>query len=367
MFERLDPTEPFRPDERFRAAVVDRGQRLRRRRHRLAGAALGTVVVVVGAVGVAGRAGRSGRWDDIQRVEVHQLPVDVDALDGDPFNVLVVGVDGPRPTRRGRARADSIMVVRIVPERRNVQVVSIPRDLWVPIAGHGEGRINSALRSVVRRCSSARSRPRSASRSTATCRSTSTASATWSTRPTVRLEVSVPGPSREHRAATSRRRVARPLDGDAGARPRPGAQRRAVARRRAVAARPDRRHRSDAPAAGLRASGPRRARRLVRLPRRGAPPRRLRRPRHDGLVLDARAARGPGRLRRRPRSDDVEPRTLPGDRGRREAARRCSCRTARRSRVIAVLRGERAEPDAGAAESPYDAADLRLLLTPARL
>jgi LCP family protein required for cell wall assembly len=59
-----------------------------------------------------------------------------------------VGIDGPRPDAPGVTglRTDSIMVVRVVPAERRVQVVSIPRDVWVPIAGAGrEGRINEAL------------------------------------------------------------------------------------------------------------------------------------------------------------------------------------------------------------------------------
>ena len=73
MFERLDPPEEFRPDEGFRSAVVTRGRRLRRRRHRIAGAALGTVVVMAAVVGVT--AGWSRRqWDDVERVEVQQSP-----------------------------------------------------------------------------------------------------------------------------------------------------------------------------------------------------------------------------------------------------------------------------------------------------
>ena len=144
MFERLDPPEEFRPDEGFRSAVVTRGRRLRRRRHRIVGAALGTVVVMAAVVGVTAGWSRK-QWEDVERVEVQQLPETVDALDGEPFNVLVVGVDGPRVDGIEGLRADTIMVVRVSPEAGRVQVVSLPRDLWVAIPGHGEGRINSAL------------------------------------------------------------------------------------------------------------------------------------------------------------------------------------------------------------------------------
>jgi LCP family protein required for cell wall assembly len=145
MFERLDPPE-FRPGEGFRAAVVTRGRRMRRRRHQAVGAALGTVVLMAAVVGVT--AGWSKQqFDSIERVEVQDLPTQVDALEGEPFNVLVVGVDGPRPIDSGTVgeRADTMMVVRVEPDAGKVQVVSLPRDLWVRIPGHGEERLNTAL------------------------------------------------------------------------------------------------------------------------------------------------------------------------------------------------------------------------------
>lgn len=55
-------------------------------------------------------------------------------------NILVLGVD----TREGGKmwRTDTIMVAAIDSARREVGIVSIPRDLWVNIPGYGDGRIN---------------------------------------------------------------------------------------------------------------------------------------------------------------------------------------------------------------------------------
>src|SRR4051794_5052735 len=146
MFERLDPPEPFRPGPAFHDAIVARGQRIRRRRHRIAGVALSSVVVLAGVVGVA--AGWSKhQWEHVRRVEIGAAPKHVDALDGTPFNVLVTGLDGPRldaPDVVGE-RTDTMMLVRIEPAAKKVEVVSLPRDLWVAIPGHGEGRLNSAF------------------------------------------------------------------------------------------------------------------------------------------------------------------------------------------------------------------------------
>jgi polyisoprenyl-teichoic acid--peptidoglycan teichoic acid transferase len=74
---------------------------------------------------------------------------------GRPFNLLVVGSDsrerlddegGRRYGDVGGQRNDTTLVVRVEPDRKRVSMLSIPRDLVVPIAGTGgENRINSAL------------------------------------------------------------------------------------------------------------------------------------------------------------------------------------------------------------------------------
>jgi len=78
------------------------------------------------------------------------------AWPAEPVNFLVVGVDNAEgldpddPVLRGRSEAsllsDTIMLVRLDPIENRAWLMSIPRDLWVPIAGTGaEGKINSAL------------------------------------------------------------------------------------------------------------------------------------------------------------------------------------------------------------------------------
>ena len=75
-------------------------------------------------------------------------------------NILVVGldngacVDPGSPTAGGIGdrtqlgeHADTIMIVRVDPANHRADVVSFPRDLWVPIAGtNGRGRLNAAIR-----------------------------------------------------------------------------------------------------------------------------------------------------------------------------------------------------------------------------
>ncbi|WP_284986348.1 LCP family protein [Arthrobacter sp. fls2-241-R2A-172] len=68
------------------------------------------------------------------------------------MNILVMGSD-----TRGSAeldvdtqmatdqRADTLMLVHIPADRKNVYAVSLMRDLWVEIPGHGQSKINAAL------------------------------------------------------------------------------------------------------------------------------------------------------------------------------------------------------------------------------
>jgi LCP family protein required for cell wall assembly len=65
-------------------------------------------------------------------------------------NILLMGVD-LRPGEKGPTNTDSMIIVTIDPETHAVGMLSIPRDLWVPIPGSGENRINTAYWSGVRR------------------------------------------------------------------------------------------------------------------------------------------------------------------------------------------------------------------------
>src|SRR5262249_12958976 len=60
----------------------------------------------------------------------------------DPLNILVLGVD-----QRGSeaTRSDSMIVLHVDPASRSVQMLSIPRDLWITLpGGYNPSKINSA-------------------------------------------------------------------------------------------------------------------------------------------------------------------------------------------------------------------------------
>jgi LCP family protein required for cell wall assembly len=58
-------------------------------------------------------------------------------------NILVIGIDRvPEGTEAGRS--DTNVLVRVDSSQPRITTLAIPRDLWVPIPGYGENRINTA-------------------------------------------------------------------------------------------------------------------------------------------------------------------------------------------------------------------------------
>jgi polyisoprenyl-teichoic acid--peptidoglycan teichoic acid transferase len=100
-------------------------------------------------------------WFDDEFAEIPRQEFGTDVLAEaeeatDPRNFLLVGIDQAEgldpddPVNAGRSPgsrlADTIMVLRVVPETREAHLISFPRDLYVPIAGTGRtDRINTTL------------------------------------------------------------------------------------------------------------------------------------------------------------------------------------------------------------------------------
>ncbi len=60
-----------------------------------------------------------------------------------PATILLLGADR-RPGETATPRSDAILLVRLDPIHHRVALLSLPRDLWVPIPGHGSNRLNAA-------------------------------------------------------------------------------------------------------------------------------------------------------------------------------------------------------------------------------
>ncbi|MGY1805900.1 LCP family protein [Blastococcus sp. SYSU D00669] len=66
---------------------------------------------------------------------------------GAPVTFLLVGSDTRASTADGEnpgGRSDAIMLVRLSADREHAQLISIPRDSWVAIPGHGMNKINAS-------------------------------------------------------------------------------------------------------------------------------------------------------------------------------------------------------------------------------
>lgn len=63
---------------------------------------------------------------------------------GEPFSVLLMGIDTGDLGRTEQGRSDTMMLTTINPTTRQSTITSIPRDTLVTIPGHGEDKINHA-------------------------------------------------------------------------------------------------------------------------------------------------------------------------------------------------------------------------------
>ncbi|GAA3897992.1 LCP family protein [Microbacterium invictum] len=59
--------------------------------------------------------------------------------------ILLLGSDSRDPEAGESGRSDTIMVVHIPADNQSISVMSIMRDNWVEIPGHGEAKINAAM------------------------------------------------------------------------------------------------------------------------------------------------------------------------------------------------------------------------------
>lgn len=69
----------------------------------------------------------------------------VDLSKNEPFSVLLLGIDTGDLGRTEQGRSDTLMVATVNPETNKTTLVSIPRDTYVEIVGHGtQDKINHA-------------------------------------------------------------------------------------------------------------------------------------------------------------------------------------------------------------------------------
>ena len=62
-----------------------------------------------------------------------------------PFTVLLLGSDDDAKFAADRYNTQSMILLRVDPNAKQATMLSIPRDLWVSIPGHGKGKISTAF------------------------------------------------------------------------------------------------------------------------------------------------------------------------------------------------------------------------------
>lgn len=158
--------EPGRPDSdsggtRRSASHVRNGRRTRSRGARALIISLSLLggLLVLGIAGIAGFAG----WlnNNVERIDNPFTALDPDSRpaaaptdegqDDTALNVLVLGSDSrisagdPNAWSYGAQRTDAILIAHLSADRESAQIMSIPRDSWVSIPGHGDAKINAAF------------------------------------------------------------------------------------------------------------------------------------------------------------------------------------------------------------------------------
>lgn len=112
------------------------------------------VIVILGVLGVGIYLWNVGRtFDDnankLTDEQIFGTERPDDRKEDGGTNILLLGSDEPMDEvdvndSRG-LRSDTIMVMHLPESGSKVQIMSIPRDSWVDIEGHGQAKINSAL------------------------------------------------------------------------------------------------------------------------------------------------------------------------------------------------------------------------------
>jgi LCP family protein required for cell wall assembly len=112
-------------------------------RIRIATGVLCALVLAAGLVAVDARRAHDAASLVLEAVETRVAGYDPGEWKDTVF-VLLIGSD-ERPGLDG-ARGDALHVVGMNPRAGRATIVNIPRDTWVDIPGHGQGRVNEAFR-----------------------------------------------------------------------------------------------------------------------------------------------------------------------------------------------------------------------------
>src|ERR1022692_4447613 len=125
-------------------ARITAGRRARQQR---------ALAIACGAISVVVLLVAGSSWALISYINDHVGRVNAGTPSSGPLNILVAGVDlrsGLSPAQQARlhvghaisSNSDTMMIVHVPADHSSVSVVSLPRDSWVDIPGHGMNKIN---------------------------------------------------------------------------------------------------------------------------------------------------------------------------------------------------------------------------------
>ena len=154
-YEEIDPADKRRPSNSRHMANKRTRRPVRIVLLSLLGL-LSVAVIVAGAYGfnLANRFNSTTQKIQSAFPEESLRPAVAEAKDGKPapMNVLLMGSDSRgaslEASNEGQSsdqRSDTLMVLHVPADRKNIYVMSVMRDTWIEIPGRGEAKINAAL------------------------------------------------------------------------------------------------------------------------------------------------------------------------------------------------------------------------------
>ncbi|MEH0818628.1 MULTISPECIES: LCP family protein [unclassified Micromonospora] len=144
MREGQQPVEPDPAEPAATSSEVESPQPRRRRRGRRIALVTLLVVALLGAGG-AGAAAFYLRSVEkkIDRVDAFtEVPQDKrpPVVAKDAMNIMILGSDSRDPENSGGSRSDTIILAHLPADRKSAQLISIPRDTWLPVPRSKDGR-----------------------------------------------------------------------------------------------------------------------------------------------------------------------------------------------------------------------------------
>ncbi len=139
-----DDSDYLLPEQAASEETVTRTKKRSRRAFAIMAGLLGLVLLVIAGFVVSYLKAANDALNDMHREQMlpqTTRPTSPKTTTNDPLNMLIMGSDS-RGSDQGRS--DVLIMVHIPTDRKQIYLISLPRDTWVNVPGHGEAKINAA-------------------------------------------------------------------------------------------------------------------------------------------------------------------------------------------------------------------------------